>query len=125
MSNKTVFVVGAGASEEANLPTGDGLKTEIAKLLDIQFDHVFGEKLQSGDHKIVQALRFVVQRNNRSRRDISPFLEEVWHIRDALPLAISIDNFIDAHRDNEKITLCGKLAIVFWFSVKWSFPFSK
>ncbi|MCP4703700.1 MAG: hypothetical protein GY865_03740, partial [candidate division Zixibacteria bacterium] len=35
-----------------------------------------------------------------------------WHIRDALPQAISIDNFIDSQRGNEKIAICGKLAIV-------------
>jgi hypothetical protein len=44
--------------------------------------------------------------------DINPYLHEARHIRDALPQAISIDNFIDAHRDNDKISLCGKLAIV-------------
>jgi hypothetical protein len=28
-----------------------------------------------------------------------------------MALAISIDNFLDAHKDNNKIVLCGKLAI--------------
>jgi hypothetical protein len=33
MSMKTVFVIGAGASKEANLPTGSELKVQIANLL--------------------------------------------------------------------------------------------
>lgn len=33
-------------------------------------------------------------------------------IRDAMPLAISIDNFLDAHQGDEGTKLCGKLAIV-------------
>ena len=35
-----------------------------------------------------------------------------WRIRDAMPQAISIDNFIDTHGENKLIELCGKLAIV-------------
>ncbi len=35
---KTVFVIGAGASKEANLPTGIELKDKISALLDIRFD---------------------------------------------------------------------------------------
>ncbi|OHC73646.1 MAG: hypothetical protein A3G18_02705 [Rhodospirillales bacterium RIFCSPLOWO2_12_FULL_58_28] len=33
-------------------------------------------------------------------------------IRDAMPQADSIDNFIDAHRDDKNIALCGKLGII-------------
>lgn len=32
-------------------------------------------------------------------------------IRDAMPQAISIDNFIDSHADDPRVALCGKLAI--------------
>ncbi len=110
MSNNTVFVLGAGASKEINLPSGHELKEKIAQLLDMRFDS-FGSRLEHGDQKIVSALELVVKHSNGHRGDINPYLHESWHIRDALPLAISIDNFIDAHRDNEKIALCGKLAI--------------
>jgi len=37
--SKTLFVVGAGASQEAGLPTGTELKSIIAEKLDITFDH--------------------------------------------------------------------------------------
>jgi hypothetical protein len=109
MNERTVYVIGAGASKEANLPTGDELKSKISNLLNIRFNHF--EQI-SGDYLITDALRELVKQPNGQRGDINPHLHEAWHIRDALPLAISIDNFIDAHRDNNKITICGKLAIV-------------
>jgi hypothetical protein len=109
MHRKTVFVIGAGASKEANLPTGSELKEKISYLLDITFD--FSRQI-SGDRLITDALRIHVQGPGGQRGDINPHLEQAWFIRDAMPLAISIDNFIDAHRDNEKVALCGKLAIV-------------
>jgi hypothetical protein len=109
MSENTVFVIGAGASEEAKLPTGDELKIRIAKLLDIRFD-TWGEKLEHGDRLILEALK--LHARQRNVRSLTKYLHAAHHIRDALPMAISIDNFIDAHRENDKIALCGKLAIV-------------
>ena len=111
MSGNTVFVVGAGASKEANLRTGLELKRQIAQLLDIRYGD-FGDKQEYGDHLIAGALFEHVRQPDGRRGDINPYLYEAWHIRDALPQAISIDHFIDAHRDNDKIGLCGKLAIV-------------
>lgn len=109
MSENTVFIIGAGASEEAKLPTGDELKTRIAKLLDIRFDEL-GSKLEHGDRLILEALKLHARQRNVS--SLIKYLHAAHLIRDALPLAISIDNFIDAHRDNDKIALCGKLAVV-------------
>lgn len=110
MTKKTVFVIGAGASTEANLPTSDELKSEISGLLDICFDD--WDKQISGDHVIKEALHMLVRGTDGRKGDINPYLHEAWRIRDALPQAISIDNFIDAHRGNDKIALCGKLASV-------------
>ena len=56
MSKNTVFVIGAGASKEANLPTGYELKSRIADLLDMRFES-FGSSLKSGDYKIVESLK--------------------------------------------------------------------
>lgn len=110
MSQNTVFVIGAGASKEANLPTGYELKSKISELLDIKFERFSQQK--SGDYKILEALRLFVPQSGGRNGDINPYLNAARHIRDALPLAISIDNFIDAQRGNDKIALCGKLAIV-------------
>lgn len=108
MNENIVFVVGAGASKEAHLPTGNELKGIIAELLDMRFGH--GNNLISGDSEIVEALRIHVR--GQSGNDINPYLYQAWHIRDALPQATSIDAFIDSQRGNEKISICGKLGIV-------------
>jgi hypothetical protein len=110
MNKRTVYVIGAGASKEAHLPTGHELKRVISDLLDIRFDGIWRQT--NGDYLIKDALLVLVKQPNGQRGDINPHLQEAWHIRDALPLAISVDNFLDAHRDNGKIAICGKLAIV-------------
>lgn len=107
-SKKLTLIVGAGASKEFGLPVGSELKQKIASLLDIRFD--FNQQ-KSGDYQIRSALEFAVRQPD-GRRDINPHLHAAWRIRDAMPQAISIDNFIDNHQGDEKIELCGKLAIV-------------
>jgi hypothetical protein len=109
MTNNTVYVIGAGASKEANLPTSDELKSKISGLLDIRFDW---DKQKSGDYVILDALHILVRGADGRKGDVNPYLREAHNIRKALPQAISIDHFIDSHRGNDKIALCGKLAIV-------------
>ncbi len=98
---KTVIVVGAGASQEAGLPTSTELKKSIANYLDIRFNNT--DQI-SGDPTITIALR--------SCGDINQYRPACMKIREALPQAMTIDNFIEAHKGNEKIELCGKLAII-------------
>lgn len=106
MSETTAIIVGAGASAEFNLPTGAELKEDIARILDIRFEH--GIKRTSGEGAVCEALRLT-----NARKDVNQFLPSCHLIRDAMPQAISIDNFIDVHPGDAKIELCGKLAIVF------------
>lgn len=115
MSNKkTLYIVGAGASSEANLPTGYELKEKIASLLDIQLD--YSDTQLRGDRYIYNALQIYVEQSEIHEKDIDLYLQAylraAWRIRDAMPQAISIDSFIDTHNDDKKIELCGKLAIV-------------
>lgn len=105
---KLTLIVGAGASKELGLPVGSELKQKIASLLDIRFDF---HQQKSGDYQIRSALESAVRQPD-GQRDINPHLHAAWRIRDAMPQAISIDNFIDNHQGDEKIELCGKLAIV-------------
>jgi hypothetical protein len=105
-----VYVIGAGASKEANLPIGNELKTDISSLLDFHFDD-FGRHLRKGDKKILDALQYHVTKDDGSY-DMRLLLQEALHTSTALPLAISIDNFIDAHKQNENIAICGKLGII-------------
>lgn len=106
---KTVIVLGAGASKEVGLPIGADLKNAIAERLNICFEH--GHRMVSGDALIVEALRQHVAATTGSR-DVNPHLNAAHRIRTAMPQAISIDNFIDAHKGDAKIEICGKLAIV-------------
>lgn len=106
--SKTVFVVGAGGSVEAGLPTGAGLKDIIAGKLAIRFRH--GQDQISGSHDIMNSLRRRVRGPN-GRGDAEPYRQAAMTIAQAMPQALSIDNYIDAHRD-DKIELCGKLGIV-------------
>jgi len=108
-NNKTLLVVGAGASSEAGLPTGHKLKNSIIRILDIRF--VDGNRQESGDFDVCQSLRIYAESQDVGRGNINPYLDAAWRIRDALPQAISIDSFIDVHSGDNKIELCGKIAI--------------
>lgn len=104
-----VLVLGAGASHEVNLPIGAELKARIAEHLDIRFEN--GHQQDSGDERITYALKAIAAATDGGRGDINPLLDVCWLIRDAMPQAMSIDNFIDSHRGDPRIALCGKLAI--------------
>lgn len=105
---KTVFIVGAGASQEAKLPIGSELKVSIARVLNIPFD---GFGCKQYDAKIKRALSFAVSEHSYWG-DLGPLLNAAQLIHLAMPQASSIDSFIDSHRGNKEIELCGKLAIV-------------
>lgn len=106
----TVLVVGAGASKEVGLPVGSELKGTIAQMLNIKFANLNTQS--SGEVEITDALRSHVREADNPSRDINPYLYAGWRISEAMPQSLSIDNFIDAHNDDERIEVCGKLAIV-------------
>ena len=110
LNSKTTFVVGAGASNEAGLPTGRELTATIANMIDIKFDSDGTQS--SGDSVIAHALREHVRGEDGGGGDIYGYQQAGWFIRDAMPQVSSIDSFIETHQDNEKVKLCGKLAIV-------------
>lgn len=107
---KTVYVIGAGASNEVDLPIGTKLKEEIARILNFRFDD--GGHMKGGDRVVADALDVAASQNTPPSRDINPYFEASCRIRDGMPQAQSIDNYLDVHSDNEKIVTCGKLAIV-------------
>lgn len=107
-NKRTLIVVGAGASREVNIPTGDELKNTIAEIANIGFQH--GYKMISGDEMIYEAIYKL--KNNNPNIDINSYFQAGRIIHDAMPQAISIDNFIDSHRGNKEIETMGKLSIV-------------
>ncbi|CAG1012441.1 hypothetical protein BURK2_04518 [Burkholderiales bacterium] len=109
MAKSLVFVVGAGASKEVGLPTGAELRSRIAELLDLRYE--FGSRRSSGDQLIEDALRELALPTACFHDAMNAFQRSAWRIRDAMPQALSIDNFIDSHREDTRIATCGKLAI--------------
>ena len=104
-----VIVLGAGASKEVKFPTGAELTKSIAESLDFKVTH-FGH-LEGGDDRIRECIYKLGQSANNSHGTPDDYYRAALTIRDAMPLAPSIDNFIDSHRNDKKIAQLGKLAI--------------
>jgi hypothetical protein len=98
---KKVFIIGAGASAEANLPTG-------AKLIE-----VLGPRLRfkieggsfEGNSDIFSALKYASRKQDMALVGVGD------RICNALNYALSIDNVIDVHSTDEDMRLCGKIGI--------------
>jgi len=107
---KTVFILGAGASAEYGLPTGSELKTEISLILRaiaepdraILNGPVYRAIQQAhlGDDGIVRL----------ADAELRSYVTAAQRIRNALPQVGSIDAFIE-QQDDDLITLLGKIAI--------------
>jgi len=104
---RTVYVLGAGASFEADLPIGDGLAQHISSMLSIRTSHHGGSL--SGDRTCIDAMSVYAR---EQKIGFNSLVEAACHISDALPMSASIDNFLDSHRTNALIEVCGKIAIV-------------
>lgn len=102
---QTLFVLGAGASAEANLPLGTGLAQVIGKKMDIRFER-FNEQVGQGD------MDLYMQVTQNMQRELKEFQNAAWLIRDGIGLAQSIDDFLDLHRSNPYVVRYGKAAIV-------------
>ncbi len=104
LKRKTVFVVGAGASAEFNLPVGTDLAKAISAKLDVRFERGF--QPISGD---IDLFRNVTS-GGRSQ-EIGEYQQAGWLIRDAIVLANSIDDFLDIYQHDAHVVLYGKAAI--------------
>jgi hypothetical protein len=100
---RTLFIVGAGASKEANLPIGSELTGIIARSLKMELDSVGHQA--SGNKDIFAAL-------SELPNNIEYYVNVAHRISLAMPAASSIDEFLDVHRDDKDVQICGKLAIV-------------
>lgn len=113
LKEKTVFVIGAGASAEFGLPTGNALKSLIAAKLNFSSDWRWFSG--SSDSKILQCLRninsttFVPDERFYTYPD--RLISAARTISNAMPIALSIDNFLHTHNANPEIVTVGKIAI--------------
>lgn len=108
MTPKLVFVIGAGASAEINLPVGETLKQQIRQALDLYFEY---GSIKTGDHRIGEAMIRYMRDQGLNADEQKALIYAAWRIRDGLAESFSIDNFMDSHRADPNIILCGKLAI--------------
>jgi hypothetical protein len=105
---RTTIVVGAGASCEIGLPSGDALKRNILNLLKPANDNAYGFV----DDTLVQLMKLRGGPNVWDYQSkLAPVKEAATKIRKGLPLAVSIDNFLHTHHGDIEIEQLGKLAI--------------
>ncbi len=113
MDKKIAFVVGAGASAEAGLPTGKKLRDNIRDLLNFRFEN---QVLTSGDADLKSALDEIAKAESggsveAQREKLHSFIKGGEAIYRALPQENSIDGFIESRKGEKPIEICGKLAI--------------
>lgn len=97
-----VFVLGAGASVDLKLPMGAQLTGQISTALNYDQDSI--GQISGGD--------ITLRRAFDSNRDTwATWYSAAKRIAAAMPLAPSIDNFVDAHRGDKVIAYCAKAAI--------------
>ena len=104
---KTVFVIGAGASQEVGLPVGSELKDKIANALTPTRDHTFSA---INCREIYEA---IVNVCSLYKLSFDLLLNACNDISKAMPLSDSIDSYINTHKDNKEIEICAKLGIVY------------
>ncbi len=102
---KTLFIVGAGASAEIDLPVGGGLAAIIERRTDVRFE-MANRPIGNGDFDLFDRL------TGSMRQHVLEYQNAAWLIRDGIPFARSIDDFMDMHRDNPFVVQYGKVAIV-------------
>jgi hypothetical protein len=108
---KTVFVIGAGASAEIGMPIGSELKKIISRTL--KLDAHYTDEKPDEKSVVVDAIKYY----SENKKSQGTYTKDPFHcaleISKALPLADSIDNYLNSHRDDKDIEMCGKIAIVY------------
>lgn len=102
---QTLFILGAGASAEANLPVGSKLADTISNKLDIRLSDDM-KNFGQGDMDLYYHFRQMYP------QEINEYQVAGWTIRDGIRLSHSIDDFLDLHSNNKRLTRIGKAAIV-------------
>jgi hypothetical protein len=109
---KTVFVIGAGASKELGMPTGEELEPLIADCFN--FDTIKLSRLDYDDPKINPiegAMHYYEDDPARIDKRTIWWVPKV--ITNALPWVASIDNLIYEHSGDSAIAVCAKMAITY------------
>lgn len=90
------------------MPTGNDLKGKIASSLAFKVDDL--RHIAGGDARLREAL-YTLGQGAGNGASVNDYYTAARQISAGMPLAPSIDNFIDSHRSNSQIAEIGKLAI--------------
>lgn len=99
---KITVILGAGSSAEVGMPVGNELKSKIASLLEVT-----GESRTDSISKGILANKWTAN----WVLDQDKYFLACHQIATAMPQAISIDNYLHAHKNDKRTLLAGKLAI--------------
>jgi hypothetical protein len=99
----TLFIVGAGASKELNMPIGAGLAKAIHNKTSVKLD--LGRITAAGDMAFAQELA------RASRQGPGDFFAAARLIHNGILLTHSIDEFLEIHQDDQLVVTIGKAAI--------------
>jgi hypothetical protein len=105
--DKTVFVVGAGASAEYGLPVGTELAEIIADSMWFKGDG-FGNLINKDDPTIY----FALKNHFKGTDKLNKHFDAARKIHEGIKHVDSIDNFLDMHHNDKETVFCGKTAIV-------------
>jgi hypothetical protein len=101
----TVFVIGAGAGVDVGMPLGDQLSQIIGHKLRITFEV---DRQTGGDPLIREAIRKYAVAN---KQNANLYHTAAFNVAGGIAYSRSIDSYLYAHKDNEPLQVCGKLAI--------------
>lgn len=104
-NRKTLFIIGAGAGFDIDLPVGRKLAEEISNRTQIVIDH---GHLAKSTSDMDLALSFF----ERGDPNANEYAKAFRLIRDGVLLANSIDDFLNIHEGTPEIVTVGKAAIV-------------
>lgn len=104
---KTVFIVGAGASCELQMPSGPELVARIAQALDFAR---YGAELQTRDSTLM--MQYLAKAGARVSGGEAAMHAAALRIRTAAKMGGSIDAILEQHNNDPNVLMCGKLAIV-------------
>jgi hypothetical protein len=109
-TNRTVFVVGAGASHEFGLPVGTTLQDQISHQTKL---NVQNSSISAFSHNgaFVDSLPAAVGLQRYTAHDRLRLARKSLHISAGVKHAASIDNYLHAQRSDAELVAIGKLAI--------------
>ena len=106
LNKQTVFVIGAGAGVDVDMPVGNQLATEIAKETNFRFN---AGSLVGGHERVWAASRTMTL---AAGIDQTSTMSAGRMIARGIGYAESIDNFVHTHSDKEAVKIIAKNAIV-------------